>query len=200
MEAGAMTAALRLVPAETDDAALIERARGGDRGAFTLIFRRHVDRVHAHLTRLIGPCAERDDVLQDVFLRLHRSLPSYRGDCALPTYLHRMTVNAALDHLRSRKRQPSTDADELDGLVAPGLDGAARVRARGELVRLFEHLNHLSPKKRIAFVLVAVEGHSLAEAAELVGANEDAVKQRVLHARRELAERIERETRREESP
>jgi RNA polymerase sigma-70 factor (ECF subfamily) len=194
-----VTAALRAVP-PVDDAVLIEAARAGDRRAFTQIFRRHVDRVHTHLTRLIGPCPERDDLVQHVFLQLHRSLPGYRGDCALPTFLHRVTVNAALDHLRARKRQPAAaDAEVLDDLVAPELDGEARVRARAELVRLFEHLGHLSADKRIAFVLVAVEGRSLAEAAELVGAREDAVKQRVLHARRELAERMEREQRREDA-
>ena len=57
---------------------------------------------------------------------------------------------------------------------------------------MFEHLAALKPKHRIAFVLVAVEGLPLAEAADLVGANADAVKQRVLQARRELTERLAR--------
>jgi len=187
-----MSAVLRAVP-RTDETAVIEAARAGDRAAFTQLFRDHVDRVHTHLTRLIGPSPERDDLVQQIFLQLHRALPSYRGESSLATFLHRMTVNAALDHLRARKRHVALPLDDvvLDGLVAPGLDGPQRAQARDELRRLFRLLDQLTAKKRIAFLLVAVEGLSLAEAGRLLESNEDTVKQRVLAARRELAALIE---------
>jgi RNA polymerase sigma-70 factor (ECF subfamily) len=201
-----VSAVLRVVPpgANDDDpaaeAALIAAARAGDRGAFTRLFSGHVDRVRTHLTRLIGPSPERDDLVQQVFLQLHRALPTYRGDASLATFLHRITVNAALDHLRSRRRHttlPLADA-VLDGLVAPGVDGPARAQARDELRRLFRLLDRLTAKKRVAFLLVAVEGLSLADAAGMLDATEDTVKQRVLAARRELAVLIEDSERRGE--
>ena len=65
-----------------------------------------------------------------------------------------------------------------------------QVAARADLARMLALLDQLSPKKRIAFVLVAVEGCSLAEAAALIGAQEDTVKQRTLHARRYLLARL----------
>jgi len=195
-----MTAAVQPVPAPDLDAdeALIAAAQRGDTAAFTRLFRRHVDRVRTHLTRLIGPVSERDDLIQQIFLALHRALPTYRGDGALSTFLHRITVNAAYDHLRvRRRRRDEIDTDAVDPLVAPGLHPQARAEARADLIRLFELLGQLSAKKRIAFVLVAVEGMSLAEAAALVGANQDAVKQRVLHARREITALLEQDARRE---
>jgi RNA polymerase sigma-70 factor (ECF subfamily) len=178
-----------------DDGDLIAAVLGGERDAFAELFRRHADRVRTHLTRLVGPVAERDDLVQEIFLRLHQALPSYRGDCALPTYLHRVTVNAALDHLRSAGRRhiaPWPD-EAIDSLLEPGVSESARAQARDELRRLFRLLDQISTKKRLAFLLVAVEGLSLAEAAAAVGASADAVKQRVLTARRELEALIEAE-------
>jgi RNA polymerase sigma-70 factor (ECF subfamily) len=181
----------RMDDPQPDDAALVAAARRGDDGAFARLFRRHADAVRAHLTRLIGPVAEREDLLQAVFISFHRGLAGYRGEGSLTTFLHRVTVNAAYDHLRRRRgrRESSMAApdDALDERPAPGTSHPeAHVEARADLMRLTRLLDRIAPKKRIAFVLVAVEGRSLAEAAALIGAREETVKQRALHARREL--------------
>jgi RNA polymerase sigma-70 factor, ECF subfamily len=178
--------------AEMDDAALIAAARQGDGAAFARLFRHHADAVRTRITRLVGPVAERDDLVQKVFIAFYRGLPSYRGDARLSTYLHRIAVNVAYDHLRARRRWAETaapsDAEATAESVAPALED--QVAARADLARLLALLDQLSPKKRIAFVLVAVEGCSLAEAAALIGARQDAVKQRALHARRDLLARL----------
>lgn len=98
---------------------MVAAARAGDRVAFTRLFRLHVDRVRGQLTRFIGPSLERDDLIQQLFLLLHRALPGYRGESSLATFLHRITVNAAIDHLRSGKRQVTRSLGdaELDELV-----------------------------------------------------------------------------------
>jgi RNA polymerase sigma-70 factor (ECF subfamily) len=187
-------------PIELDDAVLVDAARAGDGVAFSRLFRRHADAVRTRLTRLVGPVPERDDLVQTVFIALHRALPAYRSEANLSTYLHRIVVNAAYDHLRARRRQrdgarrPSSDGarrrdiDELVDVTTSALED--QVAARADLARLLALLDELSPKKRIAFVLIAIEGCSLAEAAALVGAAEDTVKQRALHARRELLARL----------
>jgi len=192
-------------PVELDDGVLVEAARAGDGEAFSRLFRRHADAVRTRLTRLIGPVPERDDLVQNVFIALHRALPAYRREANVSTYLHRIAVNAAYDHLRARQRQrdgvrrrPSDGARSLD--IEELADGATsamedQVAARADLARLLALLDQLSPKKRIAFVLVAVEGCSLAEAASLIGAAEDTVKQRALHARREMVALLAPESR-----
>jgi RNA polymerase sigma-70 factor (ECF subfamily) len=177
---------------ETDDAAVIAAARQGDGAAFTRLFRLHADAVRTRITRLVGPVAERDDLVQKVFIAFYRALPTYRGEARLSTFLHRIAVNTAYDHLRARRHWADStglpDDDALAEHVSPMPDD--QVAARADLARMLALLAHLSPKKRIAFVLVAVEGCSLAEAAALIGAQEDTVKQRVLHARRDLLARL----------
>lgn len=143
--------------------------------------------MHARLPRLLGPSADRDDVLQQVFLSLHDALGRYRGGATLSTFIYRVTVNAAIDHLRSNARRPAPVSDgALDRLVADAPSPAVRVQRRQELELMFRCLARLTPDKRVAFVLVAVEGLSLREAGELLDAQPATVKQRVLHARREL--------------
>jgi len=84
------------------------------------------------------------------------------------------------------------EADQLEALIAPGASPEQRTRQREDLRRLFALLEDLSPKRRTAFVLVAVECLPLDEAAALLDANPAAVKQRVLEARRELAIALDR--------
>jgi RNA polymerase sigma-70 factor, ECF subfamily len=182
-----------------DDEVLAAAAAAGDVAAFASLYARYADRVFARLTHLVGPGAEREDVLQQVFFELHRALPSFRGDARLSTFLYRITVHVAYDHLRRRGRRPGAhDADAVDALVDADASPEHRARIREELGQAFAALALLKPDKRIAFVLVAVEGQSLDEAAELVGASPDAVKQRVLHARRELIAILERAEKRAE--
>ncbi|HSS01390.1 MAG TPA: sigma factor [Kofleriaceae bacterium] len=76
------------------DAALIARHQAGDPEAFPAIYRSHVVAVYRRLTRILGPIAEREDLVQDVFLALHRTLPGFRGDAQLTT-LPRTTLAAA---------------------------------------------------------------------------------------------------------
>jgi len=174
-----------------EDARLIAGVLRNDRQMFAELYRRHVDSVYARLTRVVGPVPERDDLVQHIFLDVHRALPRFRGEAKFSTFLHRIVLNVACEHLERRRRQRGRTRDlesqQLDGVIAPEASPEARVRARQELAEVFRRLESLSPKRRIAFVLVAVEGLSLEEAAALAGCSPDAVKQRVLEARRELA-------------
>lgn len=179
-------AAARRSPTASDDA-LAAAAGSGDAGAFAELYARYVDRVYMRVVRLVGPGPDSEDVLQQVFLALHRALPRFRGESLISTFLYRITINVAYDHLRRRIRRPVEHDDAaLDVLIDDAPTPADRVHRRDELRQIFALLERIKPKKRIAFVLVAVEGLSLAEAADLVGARIEAVKQRVLHARREL--------------
>jgi len=189
-----MTAtALRVVTRDDDDTALAVAAGGGDAAAFTRIYQRYADRVFGRLTTMIGPAPEREDLLQQVFLGLHRSLPTFRGEASLSTFLYRITVNVACEHLRRRRRRGGEhDPVEIDRILDDDLSPEERTRKRQELAEILGYLERIKPDKRIAFTLVALEGLSHAEVADLVGATPDAVKQRVLHARRELMAMIER--------
>lgn len=165
----------------------VARARAGDRDAFAALYHQHVDRVYARLTRLVGPVPERDDLLQQTFLQVHRGLPRFRGDASVATFIHRIAVNVALDHLRAGRRRPlDLDDAAVTAMAAAAPDPAARAASRQDLTRVFALLGELTPEQRVAFVLVAIEGLTAREAGELLGASPDAVKQRALAARRAL--------------
>lgn len=183
----------------TDDAVLVERILAGDERAFATLYRGHVDRVFGLLTRLLGPIPEREDLVQQVFVDVYRALPAFRGESSLSTFLYRIAARAAYDHLsRKQRRRTAAELDETcEELAADEPSPAERAQKRRDLERAFDLLARLKPKKRIAFVLVVVEGMSLREAAEVVGATPDAVKQRVLHARREI-EQMEARLQRQE--
>ena len=131
---GRLAPSLAVIPhrePEADDAALIAAARQGDGAAFARLFRRHADAVRTRITRLVGPVAERDDLVQKVFIAFHRGLPIYRGDARLSTYLHRIAVNTAYDHLRGRRRwADSAGPPDAEALVEHCEPQRWRIRSR----------------------------------------------------------------------
>ena len=185
---------VRTSAAPNDDRDLVARAARGERRAFDELYRAHVDRAHRLLARIVGNVSDLDDLLQQAFLEAFRSLPGFRGDAAFATWLHRIVVHVAYQHLRKQRRTTWEEiSDELACAAAsPELDA----RRRQELDRALLLLAALKPKKRIAYVLRVVEGMSLDEIGELVGATAAAVGQRVKHAQRELSAMVERERRR----
>lgn len=185
-------------PADADahaaDARLIARHQAGDRDAFNQIYRAHVDAVFRRLSRILGPVAEREDITQDVFLGLHRALPTFRGEARLSTLIHRIAINRAYEFLRRQARRPATpvDAAVFDDMVGPSTSPEASASTREELHRVFTLLGRIKPKKRIAFLLRTVDGLSFEEIGDLVDATPEAVAKRIQHAQRELDELLAR--------
>jgi RNA polymerase sigma-70 factor (ECF subfamily) len=184
---------IALAPVDT-----VERARRGDRRAFDELYRIHVGDVYRRIARLCGPDPEREDLVQQVFLEVFRGLPAFRGEAAFSTWLYRIVVRVAYEHLKKRRRRPvdPLDADALEALVLASESPEQAARRRQELALALGFLARLAPKKRIAFVLREVEGLSLEEIGQLVHAKAPAVGQRVKHAQRELAAMIERDEKR----
>ncbi len=194
---GALFGALWRTPVPTAapgdaNAELVQRAISGERRAFDELYHAHAAGVHRLLTRLVGNGADRDDLVQQAFLEAFRSLPKFRGDAAFATWLHRIAVNVAYQHLRRRKLTTWEEiSDQLPASLAMSPEHEARQQQ--DLTRALRYLSALKPRKRIAFVLRVVEGMSLGEIGELVGANSAAVGQRVKHAHRELVAMAERD-------
>ena len=170
------------------DAALIARHRAGDPEAFPAIYRNHVAAVHRRLTRILGPIPEREDLVQDVFLALHRTLPRFRGEAQLTTLVHRIAINRAYEHLRRQSRRPThlVDGWFFDDVAAKHGSPELQSAIREDLSRVCSCLAQLKPKKRIALLLRVVDGLSFEDIARLVDATPEAVAKRVQHGLREL--------------
>lgn len=175
-----------LSAAEGDD--LVARCQRGDRDAFRELFVRHRTDVVRLVYRMLGPRADVEDVVQDVFLQVYRSLRDFRGDAKFSTWLHRVTVNVVLMARRAAKSRPThdgaldDDAAQPDG-VLPDEDASRRER-----LRAFQRcIDRLPEKKRVVFILHELEGLPAAEIASVVGAPVLTVRTRLFYARRELA-------------
>ncbi len=171
-----------------NDEALALAASRGDRRAFDALYLRHHPCVLSYVTKFLSAGPDCEDVIQDVFLQLYRALPNFRGTASFSTFLRRITMNVAVDHLRKRHRlqRLDTDSDALDEVVDAGQDPEQHSSARQQLESLLHHLDRIALDQRRALMLVAVAGFSVNDAAAQLGANAGWVKLRVLRARREL--------------
>ena len=150
-----------------EDAILVRRAACADVPAFEALYRRHHRRVHGVIVRLVGQAGARaEDLTQEAFVRAWQALPSFRFECAVSTWLHRLAVNTALMELRARRSRPVADDDEdaLDGLSTP--DTAGRAVLGRDLERA---VATLPPRARAVLVLHDVEGWKHEEIAEELG-------------------------------
>lgn len=173
---------------DESDRELVARAVRGERSAFAALYRRHATMVFGVLTSLVGPDREREDLMQDVFVRLHSALPRFRGDCSLTTLLYQLTSRTAIDHLRHRRRQPfALDDYDLDSEIDPQLSPADQAQRREQLASAVELIARLPAKQRVAFVLREVMDMPFDDIARVVGALPAATRMRVNAAKRALA-------------
>jgi len=178
----------RVEPAGNGDAELVRRCVARDPAALRELFERERYRVHALLFRMIGSNAPLDDLAQEAFLEIFRSLPGFRGESALSTWIDRCVVRVGYAHFRRKSRIPSLECLP-DTAAASGPSAEERALYREAARRLYAELERLEPRQRLAFTLFAVEGRPLREIAELMDASVVATKVRVWRARQALEKR-----------
>ncbi|MFT5291718.1 MAG: RNA polymerase sigma-70 factor (ECF subfamily) [Planctomycetota bacterium] len=168
-------------------AALVERAKAGDREAFGLLARCHYRRVYVTALNLVGNHEDAEDLAQDTFVRAHRALGWFRGDGAFAAWLRRILVHLANDRFRKESRQPeSTSLDSLpDQQARRGTVGEVGAR---ELEGLVERaIQTLPARLRMPLVLRTLDGLDYGEIAESTGVTPATARTQVMQARRALA-------------
>ncbi|KIQ97984.1 RNA polymerase sigma factor RpoE [Lysobacter sp. A03] len=178
--------------AENDlDQELVRRVQQGDSTAFDALVRKYQHRIVALIGRYIADWSECQDVAQDAFMRAYRAMPNFRGDAQFYTWLHRIAVNTAKNHLVAQKRRPpGADIDVGD---AEQFDSAIRLRDNDtperELMRqqveqlVLRVVEGLPAELREAITLREVEGLSYEEIAEKMGCPIGTVRSRIFRAR-----------------
>ena len=188
---GDVVALERRLPVEEGHSSeqLVRRVQAGDVAAFRELFRIHRVEVARLASRLLGQSADLEDVVQEVFLAVHRSLGDFRGQSKFSTWLYRVTVNVVLMSRRASRSRP-----QLVSAPTVVVDGCCDEQelpdeevARRQRVEVFRRLlGRLSEKKRTVYVLHELSGISPAEIAKAVGAPVLTVRTRLFYARREL--------------
>ena len=178
----------------SDIADVVMRCRAGDADAFRELFRAHREDVARLVYRMTGKAADLEDLVQEVFLQVYRSIGDFRGDSQFSTWLYRLTVNVVLMYRRAAKSRPqlvgeSVVAQPKDQRLLPD----ELVVRRRRIAAFHRLIDRLSEKKRTVFVLHELEGLSPAEIAKVVGAPVLTVRTRLFYARRELLAMIREE-------
>ena len=170
-----------------DDRALVERCLRGERPAERELFRRERGRVHGTLYRVLGSNRDMDDLMQEAFFAVFRSLKGFRGEARLSTWIDRIVVRVAYRYLSHKRPLPVP----LEAIPDPQTDEAVdqRAHAREGVRRLYEALAELAPAARVAFALHAIDGRPIADVARLTSSSVIATKVRIWRARRELERR-----------
>lgn len=167
-----------------DDLRLAERCAAGDRAAQGRLFDEQRERVHIILYRILGSNRDIDDLVQDAFLQVFRSLPRFRGEATLGTWIDRITTRVAFAYLRRKKRnQPGLESVPLED-TGPSFE--RRIEARAAARRLYALLDLLSAKQRIAFTLHVIDGRSHRDIARITESTVVATKSRIWRARRQI--------------
>lgn len=166
-------------------------AQRGDAQAFERLYRAEVGRVYALALRLTGDRGRAEQLVQDAFIRAWRKLASFRGESALSTWLHRLTVNVFLLEARGEQRRVGREAEPPDDAEFPGdrHDASADLASRIDLER---GIALLPERTRAAFVLHDIQGYTHEEIGTMMAVTPSTVRVMVHRARRRLMEVLER--------
>jgi RNA polymerase sigma-70 factor (ECF subfamily) len=180
------------------DQALVERAQSGDRRAFDLLVLKYQQRVGNLIGRYVRDSSEVLDVTQDAFLKAYRALPGFRGESAFYTWIYRIAINTAKNHMVAQGRRPP--GDDVDAEVAEQLDVGGRLRDTAtperELLRdeiannVQAALDDLPEELRTAVVLREFEGMSYEEIAAAMDCPIGTVRSRIFRAREAIDKRL----------
>lgn len=183
---------------EESDLVLVKRVQRGDKSAFDLLVRKYQHRIAAVIGRFVPDYAESQDIAQEAFIRAYRAIGNFRGDAQFYTWLYRIAVNTAKNHLvASKRRPPSSDVEAEE---AEHYTGAQRLHdfdtpehemLRQEIAReVSETVAQLPEELRQAITLRELEGLSYEEIAEMMDCPIGTVRSRIFRAREAIDARL----------
>jgi len=177
-------------PDRQTDLQLVRKVRNGDRAAFDLLVVKYQSRVASIISRYVYDSQEVMDLAQEAFIKAYRAIDRFRGDSAFYTWLYRIAVNTAKNHLESRSRRPQGSADSAD---AENFDDGRRLRDIASPERLLQReqlqkaLNNaiasLPEELRSAFLLREYDGLSYEDIARILECPIGTVRSRIFRAR-----------------
>lgn len=181
------------------DQKLVESAQGGDKHAFDALVLKYQRKVARLLSRFLYDHAEIEDVTQEAFIKAYRALPLFRGDSAFYTWLYRIAINAAKNHLVAQGRRAPTST-EFDAEEAEGFEDATQLQDINTPESLLQSkqtgatinaaMDALPEELRHAILLREIDGLSYEEIAEAMSCPIGTVRSRIFRAREAVAEKL----------
>jgi len=168
------------------DLPLVERFRDGDRRAFDELVRRHQQAIYGVARRYLRNDADAADVAQQTFVRAFRALETFRGAASVRSWLYRIAINTALNHLRDHARERPQEIDEAR--LTTTATGPQRIIAGEDEARLRGAIDALPPKQKMVLELRIFDELSFREVAELADCTENAAKVNFHYAVKRLKE------------
>jgi RNA polymerase sigma-70 factor, ECF subfamily len=181
----------------------VDAARAGDRNAFRTLFERYQRRAYSLAYGVVRNPDDALDIVQDAFIKAHRYLDKFEGTSSFYTWLYRIVMNLAIDHIRKTRRSKAVDFSDQtvkeddsrvgEGDLIPRILGGNPGRAlmdkeiRG---RIEEALAELSDNHRAVLVMRELEGLSYEEMAQVMGCSKGTIMSRLFHARRNMQKRL----------
>ena len=180
------------------DSALVERVQQGDKRAFDVLVRKYQHKVIGLVSRYVNNYAECEDVAQETFVRAWRAIGSFRGESAFYTWIYKIAVNTAKNHLVAMKRRPPTDDIAVeDAEFVPGAERMhetatpEREMMRQEMEQtVFSAVQALPEELRTAITLREVDGLSYEEIADAMDCPIGTVRSRIFRAREAIDEKL----------
>ena len=183
-----------------DDHELVAAARRGDRDAFRTLFERYHRRAYALAFGVVRHQEDALDVVQDAFIKAHKYLDKFEGNSSFYTWLYRIVMNLAIDHLRKHRRIKPVELDEQnldeaagDESLLPKILGGNPGRAlldKQIRVRIDQALEGLSDNHRAVLIMRELEGMSYEEMAQAMGCSKGTIMSRLFHARRNMQRQL----------
>jgi len=181
------------------DQQLVERVQRGDKHAFDLLVLKYQRKLGRLISRFVKDSAEAEDVTQDAFIKAYRALPGFRGESAFYTWLYRIGINTAKNHLLATKRRPPTSTP-FDSEESESFEEASLLREvntpENELMSkqvvdvVQTSLQQLPEDLRSALTLREIEGLSYEEIATVMNCPIGTVRSRIFRAREAVAENL----------
>lgn len=174
-----------------DEIEMISRCQKGDQDALKEIFDQYHKKVYRIAYGVVRQREEALDIVQEVFIKLYRSIRNFKGKSKFYTYLYRMAMNTAVDHVRKMGKSPFSSLDEMEGFQpSEGIEKSPdSILLRKELEeRVKVALEKLPNDQRMALIFREVEGLSYKEMAEAMGCSIGTVMSRLHYARKRIQE------------
>ena len=190
---------VELEPGKADsDQALVERVQRGDKAAFDVLVRKYQHKIVKLVTRYVHDATEALDVSQEAFIKAYRAIHGFRGDSAFYTWLYRIAINTAKNHLVAEGRRPLEhgvdlqDPEQYDMQARlRDVDTPERLLLTDEIQRTVEQaIEQLPEDLRTAIVLREIEGMSYEQIAEAMSCPVGTVRSRIFRAREAIDEKL----------